>query len=284
MPAASSGCWCEAHRDGRRLVKLLILSDLHVECAPFQAPAVPFDRVVLAGDIHNGPAALHWARATFPDKPIVQIAGNHEYYDHDQPQCLRDLRAAARALDIDFLENDRLLADGVEFLGCTLWTDYRVFERPGRAHLLKPADAMAANRRLVADYFAIEMPDRDGPRRFEPDDSVRLHRQSLAWLRGALAEPRQGPRVVITHHLPSWRSVVPKFEQSVTNAAFVSDLDELLPQADLWIHGHTHCSTRYRAAGATVACNARGYPGRRDSPHFENPEFDPAMVIDVGSR
>ncbi len=41
---------------------------------------MPFDRVVLAGDIHNGPAALHWARSAFPDKPIVQIAGNHEYY------------------------------------------------------------------------------------------------------------------------------------------------------------------------------------------------------------
>lgn len=49
-------------------MKLLILSDLHAEFEPFGVP--------------TGLVAARWLRnpARFGDTPIVQIAGNHEYY------------------------------------------------------------------------------------------------------------------------------------------------------------------------------------------------------------
>jgi len=40
------------------------------------------------------------------DKPIVQIAGNHEYYESVMDQELTEMRRQAEAPDIHFLDRD----------------------------------------------------------------------------------------------------------------------------------------------------------------------------------
>ena len=65
---------------GGAKVRLHILSDLHIEFAPFEPTAVDADLVVLAGDIHVGTTALQWARNAFPNKQILFVPGNHEFY------------------------------------------------------------------------------------------------------------------------------------------------------------------------------------------------------------
>lgn len=66
-------------------MKLLILSDLHAEFETFEVPrGLGYDVAILAGDIvAPGRVAARWLRhpARFGDKPIVQVAGNHEYYE-----------------------------------------------------------------------------------------------------------------------------------------------------------------------------------------------------------
>ena len=101
-------------------MKLHLLSDLHVEFAPFTPPATDADVVVLAGDIHEGTAGLTWARAAFPHQQIVYVAGNHEYYRHTWRFLPEQMRAAARALGIHFLEDEVAVLGGVRFLGATL--------------------------------------------------------------------------------------------------------------------------------------------------------------------
>ena len=265
-------------------MRLLVLSDLHVEWAAFVPPAAPdtFDLVVLAGDIGQATLALHWARRSFPRHPIVQVAGNHEFFDTVREPALDAMRATARRLGIHLLEEDTVRLGGVEFVGCTAWTDYRLHERPGRPVRMSAADAMAGARRVMLDYHKIDVGDPSaaaGTRRFTPEDSVVLHERSRDWLRAALERPAVDRRVVVTHHLPSWRSVSPDYVAAPSNPAFASDLDALLPAADLWIHGHTHSSHDYLAGGCRVVCNPRGYPMR--SGGFENPRFDPARVIAV---
>ena len=44
--------------------------------------------------------------------------------------------------------------------------------------------------------------------------------------------------------------------------------------AALWIHGHTHTFFDYRAGGARVICNPRGYPG-------EATGFRPDLIVDI---
>ena len=266
-------------------MRLLVLSDLHVEHAPFEPAARrgDYDAVVLAGDIGQATLALQWARRTFPDVPIVQVAGNHEFFDSIREDALEAMRAAARRLGIHLLEEDSVVVDGVEFVGCTVWTDYRLHERPGRPVTMRAADAMAGARRAMLDYRCIAVRDASAPggsRGFTPEDSVVLHERSRDWLAARLARPAAGPRVVVTHHLPSWHSVSPAFVAAPSNPAFASDLDALLTGADLWIHGHTHSSHDYLAAGCRVVCNPRGYPMR--SGGFENPRFDPARIVEPG--
>ena len=288
-------------------MRLLVLSDLHVEVAAFEPAGFDADLVVLAGDIHNGAQAPRWARRAFPDHPILFVPGNHEFYDGERAGVLEEMRCAARDSRVQLLENEETVIDGVRFLGCTLWTDFRAFEQPGRVPQLSAEQAMQACEGLIADFFAIRTLDGPTLRSFAPRDAAGLHARSRAWLERSLARPFDGATVVVTHHLPSWRSVHPAFSQWVSNAAFVSHLDPLLGLADLWIHGHTHTSHRYRIGGAEVVCNPRGYPryehvpavapgDPRDAPGagasasrrrlvgFENPDFDPALVVDPGRR
>ncbi len=269
-----------ASRSPTRTRRVLILSDLHVEIAPFEPAPVQADVVVLAGDIHNGTQAVHWARAAFPHHPIVQIAGNHESWDACLERCIDALREAALRCDVDFLEHDAVVQEGIEFLGCTLWSDYRVFEVPGRPHRMSAEQAMAHNRARVLDFAHVRTAG--GERLLEPEDCVAMNSRSRAWLTGALGAPRIAPRVVVTHFLPSWRSVSSAFAGSVTNAAYVNDADALVAQADLWVHGHTHSSHAYAIGRCEVRCNPRGYPRpRRVRTGFENPAFDPGFTVEI---
>ena len=48
-------------------------------------------------------------------------------------------------------------------------------------------------------------------------------------------------------------------------------LDELLPQADLWLHGHLHCAIDYRDASGRcrVVANPLGYARKNEQIHFQ---------------
>ena len=86
--------------------------------------------------------------------------------------------------------------------------------------------------------------------------------------------------MVVTHHAPSPRSIHPRFEGSLLNGCFVSDLEHLMgaPRVRLWIHGHTHDSFDYTVRGTRVLCNPRGYMLQGVG---ENAAFDPALVVEV---
>lgn len=267
-------------------MRLLVLSDLHVEFAPFQAVQGQqridqgVDLVVLAGDIHVGPQGLAWARQTFPDKPIVYVAGNHELYDGHWTHTLDSMREQARIQDVHLLENDRVLVGGVQFLGTTLWTDFELFG----AHTRDAA--MAAAKRTMVDYRAIAIdsdpddPSKASTRSLQPMDTWVRHSSSRAWLDQALDQADPARTVVITHHYPSFQSTAPMYQQDVGSAAFGSDLDHWMGRAALWVHGHTHSSFDYLLNGTRVVCNPRGYPLRRQG-GFENPDFNASFAVDL---
>lgn len=258
-------------------MRLAVFSDLHLEFERFEPDPVTreADVVVLAGDIHNGVDALERARVLFPAQPIVQIAGNHEFFGDQWQDVIARLRRCARDLEIHFLENDTVTLGGVTFLGATLWTDFALYAVPGRPLSMATDEAMALMQRRMIDFSAIRWLDRT----LTPDDTVGLHRASRRWLQSELARPVAGPRVVVTHHLPSIRSVAPAFLKAASNPAFASDLDPLFDGVDLWIHGHTHHSFDYRVGGTRILANPRGYPMRDGS--LENPAFSDGLMVEV---
>ena len=256
-------------------VRLLIYSDLHNEFEPFVPPpeaVAEADVVVLAGDIHKRVHAIEWAKATFPGKPVVQVAGNHEFYGSNFYSNVEKMRAAAAGSNVHFLEDAAVVIDGVRFLGCTLWTSMRLFGTPDPW-------MMQELQRLMNDYRYIRN-DRENYRRIITKDVAWRHEASMEWLRSELAKPFGGKTVVVTHHAPTLRSVPGWLYHERITLAFASDLDDLLvAPVDLWIHGHIHVSRDYRVyegKGTRVVCNPRGY-----LPYEPNPSFQEGLLVEV---
>src|SRR2546422_9130382 len=124
-------------------MKLHVLSDLHVEFTDYKPDVEAVDAadvIVLAGDIHQGAAGMNWARNSFPGKPIIYVAGNHEFYGHHWDALLPELRQKAGECGVHFLENDSVTINGMRFLGATLWTDFDMFGRSRRSQNMRASE------------------------------------------------------------------------------------------------------------------------------------------------
>ncbi len=246
---------------------LHILSDIHLEHAPFVPPHTSADVVILAGDTHPGSKGIFWAMETFPGTPVLYILGNHEYYGEAMPSHILKLKMLALGSNVRVLENDALTIGDVVFLGCTLWTDFELFGNP-----------------RVAGYYATESMTDYRKIRISPDyrwlrsvDTAGIHFSSRRWLTGQFDQHRGEKMVVVTHHAPSKKSLPEGYEDDILNAAYASDLNEFVENsgASLWVHGHLHKPKDYFLGSTHVICNPRGYP------HEENNRFGPGCVVEV---
>lgn len=254
-------------------MKLNILSDLHLGQGGLAPPANDADLVILAGDIARPGPAIAWAAQL--GKPVLYVAGNHEFYGASLAGTARALREASAGTQVRVLDDEQVVIGGVRFLGTTLWTDFLLFgDGEGRAR------AQVEAQRFMRDFSRIFVDD-EQRQPLSPQHSARLFERHAAWLAQRLAEPHAGPTVVITHHAPARGSIHPRFAGSPVNACFVSDAQALLgaDRVQLWIHGHTHDSFDYRVNGTRVVCNPRGYA--RDGVN-ENASFDPDFTVDIG--
>ncbi len=252
-------------------MKLNVLSDLHLSQAELPIPDADADLVVLAGDIARPARAIAWA-SRIP-RPVLYVAGNHEFYGGTLEGTAAELKRLAAGTNVRVLDCEEARIDGVRFLGATLWTDFGIAgEGEARAAAVREAE------RFMRDFSVVRI----GEARFTPEASAALFAEHAAWLEARLAEPHAGATVVITHHAPSPKSIHSRFAGSPLNACFVSDAERLLDgrRAQLWIHGHTHDSFDYEVNGTRVLCNPRGYA--KDGVN-ENPAFDAGLQVEIGA-
>jgi len=241
-------------------MKLRILSDLHLEWHAdggmqfVRELANSDDVLVLAGDITIGKLIPLTARA-FLDRfqKVIYIHGNHEYYGSDEKEVDSWSRKVAAAVPDRWhcLDNDILQIGETRILGTSLW--------------FPETDFVRYHRSTWSDYLSIE------------GFGTWVHERNHRAIEFLKRELKQGD-VVVTHYLPSWRSVHPKWANSHVNCFFISDLEELIleRQPKLWIHGHTHDSMDYMIGETRVVCNPFGY-----FMHDENPKFDPNFCVEV---
>jgi len=277
-------------------MRLQLASDLHLERDPrFQLPAVPgADTLVLAGDIGSYQAGSRLTEADefglarfapgapgVPWQRVLYVPGNHEYDGFDFAEVHARLRATCERLGITWLEREVLVIDGVRFVGTTLWTDFEALAQrePTMTLQMQARDKAyrAANfylRRYTATLAGT-------PMLAEAWREKALECQQ--WLRDALARPYEaGPTVVVTHYAPSLRSADPRYGLTPGTAGFCNALDEFFGSADLWLHGHLHCPSDYRAGPGQrcrVLANPLGYANKG-----EQDGFQPLLAVDVPAR
>ncbi len=242
-------------------MKLLVLSDLHFEFhadhgRSFVEHLPSGDQVdvcVLAGDIAVGPG-IPDALKLFCDRyeHVVFSHGNHEFYGYNRNQVLSwTWDAVAANANLTWLDCDVQKVAGKRFLGGPMW--FR--ETPHNAE----RECLMNDFRLIEDFKTWVYQE---------------NRQTLQMLKREL---RDGD-IVVTHYLPTQRSVAKEFKDSALNVFFLCDMEPLIRQAmpDLWIHGHTHSSSDYQKGVTRIVCNPFGY-----ARYEENPRFDFNKIVEV---
>jgi hypothetical protein len=197
------------------------------------------------------------------------------------------LQDSCARLGITWLEREVVQMGQVRFVGTTLWTDFDAlgplagqkipdplvdkipahFSHPN-SQFTRQIKARDKAFRAANYYLRKAMTTREG----EAWLAEGLRAQALQcqeWLSQALNTPFDGRTVVITHFAPSLHSADPRYGRVPGTAGFCNALDALLPQAQLWLHGHLHCPSDYTLNGCRVVANPLGYAHKNEQKTFK---------------
>ena len=275
-------------------MRIQLFSDLHLERYPaFQPELRPdADVIVLAGDIgsYQGGSRLtgtdfgleRFAPALGATKAqVLYVPGNHEYDGLEFDEAHARLRATCERLGITWLDRETVTIGHVRFVGTTLWAD---FDALAGGHELTKQLQLRDKALRAANFYLSKNTTRKGGEPVLAEGWRAMALDCQAWLRAALAVPFDGVTVAVTHFAPSLKSADPRYGVTPGTAGFCNALDELLPLADVWMHGHLHCMNDYLVRGAEggrdwscrVVANPLGYLSKG-----EQEGFRPQLVIDL---
>ncbi len=236
----------------KKTLTLEIYSDIHLEFGDLKYKNNPkSDVVIMAGDIGLGLSGIEWIKKNIKNKPVIYVAGNHEFYHQEINSTYKKLKKAVSGTNIHFLENDKVTIDGVSFLGCTLWTDFNLY---GSQQL-----ALASASSIMNDYIQISQKNGKIVSDLLPEFVLDQHKQSIDFLNKNI-NPGD---VVITHHAPHINSTNGRYSGQYRNLFYASDLSNLILEKNpqLWIHGHCHSKNDYDIGKTNIVSNPRGYVG-----------------------
>jgi Calcineurin-like phosphoesterase len=262
-------------------------------------PAPDADLLVLAGDIGSYQSGSRVAGADFGldlfsplqgwPVPVLYVPGNHEYDMLDFDATYARLQETCARLGITWLDRRVLqaadipglspvaAAQNIRFIGSTLWADFDALGPTNAESPTALADQLKARQKAfkAANWYL----NKTGTTRLgAPMLAEQVREEALdaiAWLRSALAapgpegSPHSGKTVVVTHFAPSLLSADPRYGLTPGTAGFCNALDDLLPLADLWLHGHLHSPSDYRKGRCRVVANPMGYARKGEQAGFK---------------
>lgn len=267
--------------------KLQIASDLHLEfhkdpkLTDFIQPSAPY--LALAGDIgipymESYKSFLSQCSKAF--KKTFVVTGNHEYYQfknkvpYEKFWSIRKTNEEIRNMtqkfgNVVFLDRDAHTIDGNNvILGTTLWSGI-IGEHIGNAYL------------RMNDFNQIYV-DETSPHILNPTHKrLSVHavndmfRRNVSWLEENIKRYKSQNITIITHHMPSYKLVAPRFVNNPINCCFASNLDGMMGRnVKYWISGHTHTNMDLYIGGTRCVINPRGYKN-------EHHGFKRDLVIDL---
>jgi hypothetical protein len=248
------------------------MSDLHVEKGDVASPGVAADLMLLAGDVGWGMDGMAWLERGLAGRRAAMVAGNREYWHHAPGvDPIAALRARAAAVPgLVFLQDEAAVFDlagcRLRVLGCTLWSDFAL-DGDAAAVMARAGDSMPDFRHGRGSHGGA----------LTPCDVLDANRRSVAFLQAELAKCHDGPTVVVTHHLPSARSLAHRRPGHTPQAASVTALEALIEASgpELWVHGHSHADCDYVIGRTRIVSRQRGGP--------DNAAFTPLVLDLAGS-
>lgn len=259
-------------------MKILVLSDLHIEFHRDHGrsfmdslpTADDVDVCVLAGDITSG-GAIPDTLEMFCDRfrHVVYVHGNHEFFGFTREQVVDFTRQAEeRCSNLKWLHTRKDLKgsgaieiEGQRFIGSTLW-----YRRPDMFELVRETQ-----KRMVRSNYSLRSVIEFGlatessicAKLMCDFEEIKGFRKWVYVENAETIQAFEGVQegdVVITHHLPSEKSVHAKHKGSPMNVFFVCDVEAVIRRRRpaVWIHGHTHESMDYLLESTRVVCNPFG--------------------------
>ncbi|MCH9699471.1 MAG: metallophosphoesterase family protein [Gammaproteobacteria bacterium] len=233
-------------------------SDLHLEFGPLIYPQTEADLIIAAGDIGIYQQGIEWLNTI--DKPVLYVAGNHEFYHHEYYDTMETLQTSCENTNIQFLDKKTVVMGDIRFLGCTLWIDAEKALSEGKKSGSNDFKKIRFKNDLLT-HQAVQ----------------HLNQVDVEWLTKELAQPFDGKTVVITHHAPTFWSWGGS-PMAPGRYSYCNDLRHLMYQHNIhsWVHGHTHQFRDYYCSDTRVLCNPRGYWG-----HHAVNDFQAKQLVEV---
>lgn len=270
-------------------MKFWLLSDIHLDCNPWQwSHVAEINRsypVVVAGDIANDiKVVCTWIsqlRKMFDN--VIWVAGNHCMYNQgffktrlydsqwetqwpyptNTHEIYDHYARWSAAHDIHFLNRSHVQVGGVEFIGATGWHNF-----DGSQYLTQNSQ-IDAWERYMSDSKWIDWAHDD-----QSQAVMQAARQDADYLLHRV-KVNQLPKVVITHHVPHRQFIKITTDPvwNMLNGSFVNSWLEAVqdPSICVWCYGHTHFRGDVDVQGIRYINNARGYM-------HENPSWEPILV------
>jgi Icc-related predicted phosphoesterase len=274
------------------LIKCSIASDLHLEFHALN-DLIGGDILILPGDIfiatsmrknasdaNSRSEKKRYERFCKEElskfKYVLYVKGNHEHYKslfENTTDILKEY-LSKYAKNVILLDNESIEIEGVKFIGSTFWATYGcntpnhmlIQENMNDCHVIK---TQLTSNDVYIDEFTHKMYGR----KFTVFDIKNEHLKSIDFLENELKNTKL-PCIIITHHCPSYLSLV---DSGNMDDAYASNQHGLIEKYNpkMWIHGHTHDSKKYKIGETTIVSNQRGYFGlERCSRYFDLSEKD----------
>lgn len=253
-------------------MKIQYASDLHLEFKEnasylkHNPLAVVGDILILAGDIgylgdqiYSRHPFWDWASENF--KQVIVAMGNHEFYKFFDIATLCDGYKLQIRHNVAAYYNAVISIDDTDIIVSPLWSSI-------------PLKEAAYTEQVISDFkrimFKGEMLTFAG--------FNREHRHCLDFIKSAVSESKARHKVVVSHHVPSFKMLCPKFKDSKANGAFTVELEDFIKASDIdfWIYGHSHYNIDVRIGNTLCISNQLGYVF-----HNEHNTFRKDAMIEV---
>lgn len=253
-------------------MKIQYASDLHLEFIEnasyikHNPLKVVGDILILAGDIgylgdqnYNNYPFWDWASKNF--KQVIVALGNHEFYKYFDISTFENGYIQQIRHNVAAYYNAVVSINDIDIIVSTLWSEI-------------PREEAASTEIIISDFHRIMY--RDEFLTFS--EFNREHRKCLDFIKSTVESSKAKHKIVVSHHVPSFRMQCPKFKDSKAKSAFIVELESYIQSSDIeyWIYGHSHYNVDVRIGATQCITNQLGYVS-----HNEHSTFRPDAFIEV---